>query len=33
MAKKRKYIKKSRFEEMEDILKEWFENANHKVSQ
>jgi hypothetical protein len=27
VVKKGKYIKKSRFEELEDILKEWFENA------
>jgi hypothetical protein len=27
MAKKRKYLKKSRSEELEDIFKQWFENA------
>jgi hypothetical protein len=27
MAKKRKYINKSRSEDLEDILKEWFKNA------
>jgi hypothetical protein len=28
MVKKQKYVKKLRFEEQEDILKEWFENAS-----
>jgi hypothetical protein len=32
MQKKRKYIKKSRFEKLEDILKEWFENATNAKS-
>jgi hypothetical protein len=27
MAKKRKYVKKSKFKELEDVLKEWFENV------